>query len=219
MDTMHRRTRAAVLAALTIALTGGCADGKESPSAGGSPSASPSATASPVTPGPPWHDEVVAASAGTTVGGKGTPCELPVTFSVPAQWKVKAVKGSAKFGEPRLGDALMLCEIDARPTGAVGFLRVWRVDGVAGGAEAHLKNFIGAYSPKGADAEYRRVKAGTLDAVEVSYLKQSGGAVRDRAIALSSLYGPILLSLDTPDTVELLPAYQLVKQSARINRD
>ncbi|MEU7997604.1 lipoprotein [Micromonospora sp. NPDC049060] len=216
---MQRRTRAAVLAALTIGLTGGCADGKEAPSAGGSPSASPSVTASPVTPGPPWHDEVVAAPAGTTVGGKGTPCELPVTFSVPARWKVEAVKGSAKFGEPRLGKALMLCEIDARPTGSTGFLRVWRVDGVAGGAQEHLKHFLDAYAPEAADAEYRRVKAGTVDAVEASYPKEDGGTVHDRAIAISSLYGPIVLSLDTSDPVELLPAYQLIKQSARINRD
>ncbi|MEV4664491.1 lipoprotein [Micromonospora echinofusca] len=217
---MERRTRVAVLAALTIGLTGGCADGKEeSPSAGASPSTSPSATASPVTPGPPWHDEVAAAAAGTTVGGKGTPCELPVTFSVPARWKVEAVKGSAEFGEARLGKALMLCEIDAKPAGAIGFLRVWRVDGVAGGAEAHLKHFLDAYSPKAADAEYRRLKAGTLDAVEASYPRRDGDAVDDRAVAVSSLYGPIVLSLDTPEPTELLPAYQLVKQSARINRD
>ncbi|MBQ1075880.1 hypothetical protein KBX06_22360 [Micromonospora sp. C31] len=216
---MRRRTRAAVLAALTIGLAGGCADGGESPSAGGSPSASPSATASPVTPGPPWYDEVVAAPAGTTVGGKGTPCELPVTFSVPARWKVEAVKGSAELGEPRLGKALMLCEIDAKPAGSIGFLRVWRVDGVAGGAEAHLEHFLDAYSPEAADAEYRRLKAGTLDAVEASYPRKDGGAVGDRAVAVSSLYGPIVLSLDTSDPVELLPAYQLVKQSARINRD
>ncbi|MEU6074748.1 lipoprotein [Micromonospora sp. NPDC047074] len=216
---MKRRTHVALLAALVVGLTGGCADGKEAPSAGGSPSAPPSPTASPVTPGPPWHDEVPPAPAGTTVGKKGTPCELPVTFSVPPDWKVKAVKTSAKFGEPRVGKALMVCELDARPTGAIGFLRVWRVDGVAGGAEAHLKHFLDAYSPKAADAEYRRLKAGTLDAVEASYLKEAGGTVHDRAIAVSSLYGPIVLSLDTPDTEELLPAYQLVKQSARINRD
>ncbi|MFG1777073.1 lipoprotein [Micromonospora sp. NPDC049051] len=216
---MRRTTRAAVLAALTIGLAGGCADGKESPSVGGSPSASPSVTASPVTPGPPWHDEVAAAAAGTTVGKKGTPCELPVTFSVPAKWKVKAVRSSKEFGEARLGKALMLCEIDARPAGAIGFLRVWRVDGVAGGAEAHLKHFLDAYSPKAADAEYRRLKAGTLDAVEASYPRKDGGAVGDRAVAVSSLYGPVVLSLDTPEPTELLPAYQLVKQSARINRD
>ncbi|MGC4791262.1 lipoprotein [Micromonospora sp. DT178] len=216
---MERRIRVAVLAALTAALTAGCAEGKESPSGAGRPSASPGPTGSPVTPGPPWHDEVVAAPAGTTVGGKGTPCELPVTFSVPAGWKVEAVRGSAKFGEPRLDKALMLCEIDARPTGDIGFLRVWRVDGVAGGAQEHLKHFLDAYSPEAADAEYRRVKAGTVDAVEASYPRKDGGPVHDRAIAISSLYGPIVLSLDTPEPAELLPAYQLVKQSARINRD
>ncbi|MEH0971777.1 lipoprotein [Micromonospora sp. CPCC 205546] len=216
---MERRTRAAVLTALAIALTGGCAEGKEPPSAGGSPSASPSPTASPVTPGPPWHDEVAAAPAGTTVGGKGTPCELPVTFSVPAKWKVKAVKRSAKSGEARVGKALMVCEIDARPAGDLGFLRVWRVDGVAGGGQEHLKHFLGVYAPGATDAEYRRLKAGTLDAVEASYPGKDGGAVNDRAIAISSLYGPVVLSLDTSDPEELLPAYQLVKQSARINRD
>ncbi|MFG3423588.1 lipoprotein [Micromonospora sp. NPDC048063] len=215
---MERRTRTAVLAALTIALTGACADAKETPSAGGSPSASaaPSTTASPVTPGPPWHDEVAAAAAGTTVGQKGTPCELPITFSLPARWKVEAVQGSTEFGEPTVGKARMLCELDARPTGDLGFLRVWRVDGVAGGAEAHLKHFVEAYAPKATGAQYRRLRAGTLDAVEVSYTADGD---TDRAIALSSLYGPVVLSLDAPDPEDLLPAYQLVKQSARINRD
>jgi hypothetical protein len=113
----------------------------------------------------------------------------------------------------------MLCEIDARPTGSTGFLRVWRVDRVAGGAQEHLRYFLDAYAPEAADAEYRRVKAGTVDAVEASYPREDGGTVHDRAIAISSLYGPIVLSLDTSDPVELLPAYQLVKQSARINRD
>ncbi|MER7332157.1 MULTISPECIES: hypothetical protein [unclassified Micromonospora] len=41
----------------------------------------------------------------------------------------------------------------------------------------------------------------------------------DRAVALSSLYDPIVLSLNAPDPEDLLPAYQLVKQSARINRE
>ncbi|WP_433386840.1 lipoprotein [Micromonospora sp. KLBMP9576] len=211
---MRRRTRAAVLAALTIALAGGCADAKEPAPAGGSPSAAPSPTASPVTPGPPWYDEVVAAPAGTTVGRKGTPCELPVTFSVPAKWKVKAA------GSPtNRGKAHLLCEIEAPSSGAVGSLRLWRVDGVAGGAEAHLKHFVGAYAPKAADLTYRRGKAGSVDAVEASYRKSEGSKVHERAVAVSSLYGPIVLSLDGAGRAELLPAYQLVRQSARINRD
>ncbi|MDO3701826.1 lipoprotein [Micromonospora sp. C28SCA-DRY-2] len=213
---MHRRTRAALLAALTLGPLAGCAEDKDQPAAGGSPSASPSTTASPVVPGPPWHDEVAAAPAGVPVGGKGTPCALPVTFSLPAGWKVKAVKPSAEGGDLGVGNATLLCELDSRPAGELGFLRVWRVDGVAGGAEEHLKHFVGAYSPKATGVEYRRLRAGTLDAVEASYTEDGDP---DRAIALASLYGPIVLSLDAPDPADLLPAYQLVKQSARINRD
>ncbi|MGW4498027.1 lipoprotein [Micromonospora sp. NPDC004336] len=213
---MRRRTRA-VLAALTLTLAGGCADPeRETPTAGGSPSAAPSPTASPVTPGPPWHDEVAAAPAGTTVGKKGSPCALPVTFSLPERWKVEAVRGSTEFGEPTVGKATLLCELNARPTGDLGFIRVWRVDGVAGGAEEHLKHFVGAYAPKASGAQYRRLRAGTVDAVEATYTVDGD---TDRAVALSSLYGPVVLSLDTSDPADLLPAYQLAKQSARINRD
>ncbi|MCM0677445.1 lipoprotein [Micromonospora phytophila] len=208
---MDRRTHAAALAALTIALVGGCAEQQEPKAAPASPSASPSPTASPVTPGPPWHDEVAAAPAGVTVGRKGTACPLPVTFSVPKGWKVEAVTADATVGK-----ATMLCEIDARPAGGLGFLRVWRVNGVAGGGQEHLEHFVDAYSPKATGVEYRRLRAGTVDAVEASYT-QDGDL--DRAVALSSLYGPVVLSLDAPDPQELLPAYQLVKHSAKINRD
>ncbi|MEH1098737.1 lipoprotein [Micromonospora sp. CPCC 205561] len=214
---MERRTRVAVLAALTVALTGGCADGGESPSSAGSPSAPPSPTTSPVTPGPPWHDEVVAAPAGVTVGGKGTPCELPVTFSVPAGWKVEAVRTSAKFGEAGLVGFTMICELDARPTGAVGFLRVWRGD--PGSTQQRFERFLTAYSAKAADAEYRRVRAGTMDAVEASYFKEDGGTYRDRAVVMSAWRHSVVFTLDAPEVEELLPAYQLAKQSARINRD
>ena len=50
-----------------------------------------------------------------------------MTFSVPAKRKAEeAVKGGAEF---TIGPAVPVCEIDAKPAGNIGFLRVWQITG------------------------------------------------------------------------------------------
>lgn len=58
-----------------------------------------------------------AAGKGVTLGGAGSPCELPVTFDLAADWKPQAVTvepGSdlAALGEQ--GPVTMVCEVDAK---------------------------------------------------------------------------------------------------------
>lgn len=207
---MIRRT--AALAALTLTLTAGCArasteDQKASPA----PSASP--TASPVVAGPPWYDDVAPATAATTVGPEGSACTLSMTFSVPAKWKAKAVKGGAEFG---LGPAVPLCEIDAKPAGNIGFLRVWQITGATPlNPQDTVDKYLAAFdTPK--EQQYRRTKAGPLDAFEATWTEDGE---RKRAILVSTLYGKLMITLGGLDTEEfeaMLPAYQLAKSSANL---
>ncbi|MBO4163354.1 lipoprotein [Micromonospora antibiotica] len=204
---MIRRTTA--LAALTLTLTAGCAGDTTERATTPAPSTSP--TASPVAAGPPWHDDVAPAAAATTVGPKGSACTLSMTFSVPAKWKVKAVKGGADL---KLGPAVPLCEIDAKPAGNIGFLRVWQITGAAPlNPQVTVDKYLAAFnSPK--EQQYRRTKAGPLDAFEATWTEDGEP---NRAILVSTLYGTLMVTLDGLDAEEfeeMLPAYQLAKSSA-----
>ncbi|NBE79889.1 lipoprotein [Micromonospora rubida] len=203
--------RVAVLAALTLTATVGCAD-KATPTVAPPSSAGP--TASPVVAGPPWYDEVTPAAAGTTVGPEGSVCPLSMTFSVPAEWKVKAMKSGTDY---RAGPALLLCEIDAKPAGHIGFLRVWKIEGATPlNPQLTVDKFLNEYSSKAENSEYRRTKAGPLDSFEATWTEDGS---RKRAIVVSTLYGRLMLTLGGLDDEEfeaMLPAYQLAKSSANL---
>ncbi|MEU4713623.1 lipoprotein [Micromonospora purpureochromogenes] len=205
--------RVAVLAALTLTVATGCAEDAKEPAVAPSPSPSASPTASPIAAGPPWYDEVAPAAAGTTVGPEGSTCPLPITFSVPPKWKVKAVTSGKDF---QIGPAVPLCEIDAKPAGHIGFLRVWRVEGATPRTpQVTLDKFIEDYGTA-EERQYRRTKAGPLDSFEATWTGDDG---RKRAILVSSLYGKMLVTLGGADDEEftaMLPAYQLAKSSTNL---
>ncbi|WP_422755142.1 lipoprotein [Micromonospora sp. WMMD708] len=207
---MIRRTTA--LAALTLTLTAGCAGDTTERATTPAPSTSP--TASPVAAGPPWYDDVAPAAAATTVGPKGSACTLSMTFSVPAKWKAKAVKGGADF---TLGPAVPLCEIDAKPAGHIGFLRVWQITGATPlNPQDTVDKYLAAFGDGAKEQQYRRTKAGPLDAFEATWTEDGE---RNRAILVSTLYGKLMITLDGLDTEEfeaMLPAYQLAKSSANL---
>lgn len=212
---MFRRTATATLAALALAATAGCGD--EQPQADPTPStsASPSPSGSPVVAGPPWYDEIAPAAAGVTVGDKASPCRLPLTFSMPAKWRVTAVRGGK---DVRIGNAVPVCEIDAKPAGNIGFLRVWTIPRT-GTPERTMDTFLDAYGV-GAKREFRRTKVGVLDAYEASFTGADDSP--ERAALVSTIWGVVLVTLgglDEEEHREMLPAYQLVKQTAKNNRD
>ncbi|WP_433342132.1 lipoprotein [Micromonospora sp. CA-111912] len=203
--------RVAVLAALALTTTAGCAD-KATPAV--TPASSAGPTASPVAAGPPWYDEVAPATAGTTVGPEGSACPLSMTFSVPPEWKVKAVKSGTDY---RAGPALLLCEIDAKPAGHIGFLRVWRIEEAAPlDPQLTVDKFLNEYSSKAEDSQYRPTKAGPLDSFEATWTEEGS---RKRAIVVSTPQGRLMLTLGGMDDEEfeaMLPAYQLAKSSANL---
>ncbi|MEE6263792.1 lipoprotein [Plantactinospora sonchi] len=220
---MPSKLRVAVLAALTIALAAGCAGDPESTNGGGSTSASPSAT--PPAPGPPWYDDVAPAAAAVKVGPEGTDCEMPITFDVPASWKPKDIEFNPEFAElMQQGGSTATCEIDAKPTGNIGFLRIWVVDrGAVIGARKGLEEFLAA-NGEITELQYRDTLAGPLRATEATYLQKSeltGEFRRERALVVATRFGTMLLTLAGLDTEEfeaMLPAYQLAKQTISVTR-
>jgi hypothetical protein len=209
--------RRLTLAALLTGLVTGCST-TGGGSDGGSTAAEAKATA-----------EV--ARRGSTVGAAGSACELPVTFDVAKSWKAEAVDaegaGDASGDLAELADAFlrqgpvtMACEIDAKPAGNIGFLRVWT--GKPGDADARtvLEGFVAA--EEGASGEkYRTFTAGGLTGAEVEYATTSKlmeETKQEHALAVTTPDGPVVLHLGGMDTEEheaMLPAYELAKSTLR----
>ncbi|WP_347404845.1 lipoprotein [Micromonospora sp. WMMD1102] len=150
---------------------------------------------------------------------------LRISFEMPARWKAKPVEVDPEFAElAELGGANMWCEIDAKPAGNIGFLRVWMVDrGAVIGARKGLEQFLDEYG-KLTDVQYRETKAGPISAIEATFLKESeltGEPTRGRALVVGTRMGTFLLTLggtDTEEYEEMLPAYQLAKSTFAIKR-
>ncbi|WP_424216426.1 lipoprotein (plasmid) [Streptomyces sp. BI20] len=221
----RRPLRVGALALAGVALAGtvltGCGDAAEEPkkNAGGStaPSASPSSANTPGAAGAP---------AGVTVGGKGGACPLPVSFSAAKDWSPKAVSLESKPGADAdiaaalkelatRGPLTLRCEVDAKPAGNIGFLRVWAAD-KPGTARAALDAFLAGEKVKGtpkiteAAAKPGVTPAGSLAVFETESLDETKPV---RAFAGTAADGtPYLLELGGMDADEhkaMLPALDL----------
>jgi hypothetical protein len=170
------------------------------------------------------------AKSGGTLGGTGTACELPVSFQTAERWKAEAIEpsGGSEPGslEEELDELLyqgpvaLVCEIDAKPAGHLGFIRVYT--GKPGNADARgvLEAFVAAEN--GASEEkYRTFRTGGLSGVEVKYLYTNeilDEAKTERALAVATSDGPVVLHLGGIDTEEhegMLPAFELAKRTLR----
>ncbi len=229
------RRGVAQVALLAGVLTGcaGTADGDAKPAAGASASAD--ATGGSAT----------AVKSGGTIGAAGSACELPVSFDIAKGWKAKAVDSAAGGGASsggtadgsgdaaddelsrEIADALLrqgpvtaACEVDAKPAGNIGFLRVWTGEPGDDDARAVLEAFVAA-EDNTSKAKYRTVTAGGLTGVEVNYLftsKLLDETKEESALAVTTARGPVVLHLGGMDTDEhraMLPAYELAKRTLR----
>ncbi|MEU6533125.1 lipoprotein [Streptomyces sp. NPDC046928] len=174
-----------------------------------------------------------AAKSGGSVGAAGSACELPVTFDIAASWKPKAVDTKPAGGDDELArelaDALLhqgpvtaACEIDAKPAGTIGFLRVWTGEPGDADARSVLKEFVAAEESAG-KATYRTFEAADgVTGAEVTYQYTSKAleeTKEERALAVTTKRGPVVLHLGGLDTEEhraMLPAYELAKRTLRI---
>ncbi|MEU1407768.1 lipoprotein [Streptomyces sp. NPDC005728] len=217
-----------ILAVMLAAALGGCA---QSTDAGAKASGSPSSGSAGA--------KSAATASGGTVGPSGSACELPVSFDIAKRWKAKGIdaekelskssKGSDGDVTGALADAFLrqgpvttACEIDAKPAGKIGFLRVWT--GKPGDADARtvLRQFVAAEDNTSKE-KYRSFKTATgVSGVEVEYVYTSKlleETKEERALAVSTAQGPVVLHLGGMDTAEhhaMLPAYELAKQTLRI---
>lgn len=229
------RRRLAQVALLAGVLTG-CSGAAEDDT-----KTSASATASAEAAG----DSDTAVKSGGTIGAAGSACELPVTFDIAQYWLAEAVDsgtekdesadsgdGSADAGDDELAqeiaDALLrqgpvtaACEIDAKPAGNIGFLRIWTGEPGTDDARTVLEAFL-AEEDGVSKAKYSAFRTGGLSGAEVKYLVTSElleETKEETALAVTTKQGPVVLHLGGMDTDEhraMLPAYELAKKTLRV---
>ncbi|MEU6879715.1 lipoprotein [Streptomyces sp. NPDC046712] len=174
---------------------------------------------------PAGKPEAKATSAApkATLGGPGTACALPVSFELAADWKPNAIKNpeDPEFAAlTRRGPVFSVCEIDAKPAGHLGYLRVWT--GKQGDARATLEAFVKA-EKKTSKVSYKETKAGALPATEVTYTVYNEimeESKEERAFAVSTPKGPVVVHLGGLDSEEhraMLPAYELARTTLTAN--
>ncbi|MFI2433509.1 lipoprotein [Streptomyces sp. NPDC018693] len=206
-------------AVLVVGLVAGCGSGG-------------AGTSAPATQTSPTADKSESAgkggvARGGTVGGAGSACELPVSFDVAERWKPDAVDSAATADAElaallRQGYVTMVCELDAKPAGHLGFLRVWT--GEPGNADARqvLEAFLKAEGDGVGETRFRTFRTGDLSGVEVEY-RQTVEALdetkTERALAVVAPDGPVVLhlgGLDDEEHKDMLPAYELAKRTLRV---
>ncbi|GHB06199.1 lipoprotein [Streptomyces chryseus] len=158
---------------------------------------------------------------GAALGGSGTACALPVTFRTAADWtaeKVTAGDEDDVFSSlARQGPVKLVCEIDAKPAGNIGYLRVWTGEG--GGSPREVLEGFMADEKNAGTIRYRETEAGELPAVEVTYLITSellDEPKKERALAVGAPGGTVVLhlgGLDTQEHEQMLPAYELARKT------
>lgn len=197
-------------------LLSGCSSDSEKPekSAGKKAQASASASASPSKAA-----SADAAVKGATLGGAGSPCALPVSLDTAKDWTAEKVDISNPDFVLKQGSVTLVCEVDAKPAGHIGFLRVWTGTGKGGSPRQALEAFVTA--DKGAsEARYTETKAGALPATEVTYTSGPlDEAKPERAFAVTTPSGPVVVHLGGMDAEEheaMLPAYELAKKSVAL---
>ncbi|MCF3169722.1 hypothetical protein IPZ64_22815 [Streptomyces violaceoruber] len=235
--TARRRVAAAVAATAVAAVTlAGCSSPPGGAGAGDGASAGPSASGAPAKAarkdGADGAEAGAVAKKGGRLGGAGSACELPVTFDLAAAWKPKKIEVEPADEENPFAEAMAdlteqgtvraACEIDAKPAGNIGFLRVWQGDASDRDDPGAVLKAFTADDPEAKKATYTRVEAGGLAAAEVEYTVYSElleEEKRQRAFAVSTPDGPVVVHLGGMDTAEhtaMLPAYELAKRSLKL---
>ncbi|MGW0775247.1 lipoprotein [Streptomyces sp. NPDC002835] len=163
-------------------------------------------------------------AVGGPVGAAGSACPMPVTFELAEHWKPEAVEApeDGEFAELSVrGPVSLVCEIDAKPAGNIGFMRVWVGAGAGGDTRKALEAFVRAGGDNHTKEAYTATKAGSYEATEVTYVNTSvllDEPKKERAFAVATPKGVVVVDLgglDSEEHEEMLPAYELAKKTVR----
>jgi hypothetical protein len=207
----------AAAAATSILLLTGCNDAEATWSLPADASAAPAA--SPSTPA-------------VRLGAAGSPCRLPVAFELAELWEPEAVdidKAGELAALLRAGPFEVVCEVDAKPAGEIGFLRVYVAKARTGTPRSHLEAFVAAESPKTGGVEVRNIKytaptIGGTPAAEVTYEpynKALDHKSKYSAFAVNTPQGAVVVKLapgGADEHANVLPAFELARTSLTVNR-
>ncbi|MEU1279380.1 lipoprotein [Streptomyces sp. NPDC005805] len=167
------------------------------------------------------------AAKGDPVGPKGSACPMPVTFDAAEGWQPKPLytaesDPNGDFAELyQRGPVTLLCEIDAKPAGHVGFLRVWASGKAGEEPRAVLRAFLESGGEGIEDEKWSTFRTGSLTGVEVAYTGYSElleESKKQRAFAVPVPSGVAVVDLGGMDDEEheaMLPAYELARQTLR----
>ncbi|MFD6420592.1 lipoprotein [Streptomyces sp. NPDC060198] len=216
--TAARRGVPVVLAAVAVCALSGC--GTEHTEDGGKAAA---VSASPTSSGTDTEPSAEPAAKGASIGAAGSACELPVTFDLAAEWTPEAVDVTAVPELAALaeqGPMTMVCEIDAKPAGNIGYLRVWQGEKSSASPREQLTAFVTAEGDA-TDVTYTDIEAGTVAGVEAAYtvtVEALDETKKEHAFLVPTAKGPVVVhlgGLDTEEHEQMLPAYELAKSSLR----
>ncbi|MEW2634763.1 lipoprotein [Streptomyces sp. NPDC048389] len=224
---MRRQVRSAALGAAVAALTMGAvtacsAETKPSPAEKAGGSAVPQGETAAKDKETSGKEKEPA--GGGQVGAAGSPCPMPVTFDLAEHWKPEAVTAPEDEEFAALferGPVSLVCEIDAKPAGNIGFIRVWVGTGAGGDTRKALEAFVAAGGEHRSEEAYTVTKAGSYDATEVTYVNTSvilDEPKKERAFAVATPKGVVVVDLgglDSGEHEEMLPAYELAKKTVR----
>jgi hypothetical protein len=219
-----------VLAAVTLAGCSSSAGAGDERPGGPAVSSAPAKAADRAGTDKAGADAAKVAEKGGRVGGADSACELPVTFDIAERWKPRGVSVDL---DPELAEELadlteqgtvkVVCEIDAKPAGNIGFLRVWQGEASEDDPRAVLEAFV-ADGPTASKAAYTQVTAGALKVAEVEYTGHSellDEPKKERAFAVTTPDGPVVVHLggmDSEEHLAMLPAFELAKKTLELRR-
>ncbi|PSJ27363.1 hypothetical protein B7P34_17850 [Streptosporangium nondiastaticum] len=232
---MHKLTSGAVAAVVSIGMLTGCSSGAGK--SGGPAEQSPApASAKAANESEKPKDKAGSGGAagkqgkkaewkdGGRVGGAGAVCEFPVSFEVAKAWQPKGVDAegavflSKWLGHPSFKGA---CEIDAKPAGMIGYIRVWTSERTDMSPRQALETFV-AEEKNVTSKEFSDTKAGDLPAAEVAYERKSplfDEPQPEQAFAVTTPKGVTVVhlgGLESGEHKEMLPAYELAKRTTKL---
>ncbi|NED98846.1 lipoprotein [Phytoactinopolyspora halotolerans] len=198
-----------------VLIVAGC-DGSGGSDPGDERTATPIDTPTSTTAADPFDEGAVATEPAMDLADQGE-CDLPITFDIPEKWTSETVLADHDFEQ---GGLMPACEVDAKPAGWLGYIRVWT--GPADDAGQALETFLADSAGEIEEPETREIEIAGVPGVETSYvqfLPAVDERKRERAFAIMTGDEAAVVTVsgfDTEEYLGMLPAYILARETARL---